>query len=168
MPDFKIKDSYQIRLENFIKDVLVECPSCSKKATVISPNFIERNEKPHEIKLICSSCGYNKKLIENPDIILHQSSSKTITGKYLILGTSVDPYFHLPLWLKKDCCGNIFWAYNHEHLEFLKNHIESKLRERNLDEISNKSIGSRLPKWMTSKKNRETVLKIIQQLSIKK
>ena len=84
------------------------------------------------------------------------------------MGTSVNSYFHLPLWQTINCCNNIFWAYNYEHLEFLKNHIESKLRERNLDEISNKSIGSRLPKWMTSKKNRETVLKIIQQLSIKK
>ena len=33
--------------------------------------------------------------------------------------------------------------------------------------MKNKSLGSRLPKWMTSKKNRETILKAITQLKNK-
>jgi hypothetical protein len=41
------------------------------------------------------------------------------------------------------------------------------LRERNDVEYSNKSLGSRLPKWMTSKKNREEVLKAIDKLKNK-
>ncbi|MBS4042644.1 MAG: hypothetical protein KGZ59_02385 [Chitinophagaceae bacterium] len=160
MKSSRNKDSYQTQLSHFMNEVLVVCPSCSKMAIVKKTEAIT--------KLICTNCGYNKLLSEKPNVILHQSSSKIIIGKYTIIAGAIDPYFHLPLWLQQSCCENIFWAYNYEHLDFLKNHIEAKLRKRNLDEISNKSIGSRLPKWMTSKKNREVVLKTIHQLSIKK
>ena len=78
-----------------------------------------------------------------------------------------DPYFHQPLWLKSDCGENTLWAYNYEHLDFLERHVEAKLRERNIESIENKSLGSRLPKWITSKKNRELVLKTIKQLKEK-
>lgn len=164
----RTKESYQTQLTQFMKDVLVECPSCHKKAIIKSPEYSEREHKKNEIKLICTKCGYNKLLIEKPDVIIHQSTSKIIKGKYTIIGGAIDPYFHLPLWLKQDCCDNVFWAYSYEHLDFLKNHVEAKLRERNIEEISNKSIASRLPKWMTSKKNREIVLKTIHQLKKKK
>ena len=160
MPTPRTKDSYQTQLSQFMNEVLIVCPSCCKKA------IVKKNEET--IKIICLNCGYSKMLSEKPDVILHQSSSKIIKGKYTIIGGAVDPYFHLPLWLKQDCCENLFWAYNYEHLDFLKKYVEAKLRERNLDEISNKSIGSRLPKWMTLKKNRDIVLKTIHQLMNKK
>jgi hypothetical protein len=60
------------------------------------------------------------------------------------------------------------WAYNREHIAFLKLHIEAKLRERNGQELANKSLGSRLPKWMNSKKNREPLLKSLTELQNKK
>ncbi len=62
---------------------------------------------------------------------------------------------------------NTLWAYNVEHLDFLAEHIGAKLRERNGQELLNGSIGSRLPKWMTSKKNREALLKKITELKSK-
>ncbi|MEO6133505.1 MAG: hypothetical protein ABIP35_00035, partial [Ginsengibacter sp.] len=62
---------------------------------------------------------------------------------------------------------NILWAYNLEHLDFLRGHIEATLRERNGQELLNKSLGSRLPKWMTAKKNREPLLKKISELQNK-
>jgi hypothetical protein len=61
----------------------------------------------------------------------------------------------------------MLWAYNYDHLNFLKDHIQATLRERNAQEPSNQSLGSRLPAWMTSAKNREAVLKGIAHLQQK-
>ncbi len=93
-------------------------------------------------RIICEKCGYNK--------IITDRSTYTYN-----------------LWFSIDCCGQNLWAYNRRHLNFLKNHIEATLRERNDLPFSNKSLGSRLPKWMTSKKNRENVLKSIDKLNNK-
>lgn len=93
-------------------------------------------------RVVCRQCGYNKTLEENST-------------------------YSYNLWFSIDCCGEELWAYNRKHLNFLKEHIEATLRERNDLPFSNKSLGSRLPKWMTSKKNRESVLKSIQKLNQK-
>jgi len=167
MTALRTKDSYQKKLYDFIKDIYVVCPSCGLQAIIKTPEFLFGKKDEHNIKLICTKCGRNKRLEEKPDLILHSSPNKIIKGKYLIIGSAIDPYFHLPLWLTFNCCDNTLWAYNYEHLDFLRSHVEAKLRERNTQEMSNKSLGSRLPKWMTSKKNRETILKAIDHLKIK-
>lgn len=167
MTTFRTKDSYQKHVYDFIKDIYVVCPSCGGQAIIITPEFSVRKANEQEIKLICTKCGHNKRLQEKPDSILHSSPNKIIRGKYLIIGGAIDPYFHLPLWLTINCCENILWAYNYEHLEFLKVHVEAKLRERNTQEMANNSLGSRLPKWMTSKKNRVIILKAINHLKAK-
>ncbi len=159
MPTTRTKNSYQKQVYDFIKDIYVICPSCDGQAIIKTPEFSTGKKNEQEIKLICTKCGHNKHLAEKPDLILHSSSSKIITGKYEIIGGAIDPYFHLPLWLTMNCCNNLLWAYNYEHLDFLMIHVQAKLRERNIQEMSNKSLGSRLPKWMTSKKNREAILK---------
>lgn len=153
----RTKDGYQKTIDDFISEVYIICPSCTRQALV-------KNLKEKDVNLICAHCGFNKKLSEKPDIVLLKTKSKTITGKYKIMGGAIDPYFHLPLWLTTECCNDLLWAYNYEHLEFLKNHIEAKLRERNTENMSNRSIGSRLPQWMASKKNRAQVLKAIEFL----
>jgi hypothetical protein len=163
----RIKDTYEKQVYDFIKDILVVCPSCNRQAVVKTSAFPVRNINEHEIKVTCTHCGYNKRLEEKPGAILFYTSTTTIPGRYLIIGGSIDPYFHLPLWLTINCCDNTIWAYNYEHSEFLKAHVEAKLRERNSQEWSNKSLGSRLPKWMTSSKNRDAVLKAIAQLKTK-
>jgi Zn ribbon nucleic-acid-binding protein len=158
------KDTYQKQVYDFIKDILVVCPSCRRQAIVKTSELPIININEHEIKVTCINCGYNKRLEEKPTSILFSSSSKTIPGRYLIIGGAIDPYFRLPLWLTQNCGYNTLWAYNHEHLDFMKEHVEAKLRERNTQELANKSLGSRLPKWMTSTKNRNRVLKVIAQL----
>lgn len=147
-----------------MKNMYVVCPACEGQALVSSPDFSLRNQDEKDIKLTCSKCGHNKILSEKKKPVLMVSSRNIIRGRYIIIGGTLDPYFHLPLWLTTSCCDNILWAYNYEHLAFLKRHVEAKLRERDTHEMMNKSLGSRLPKWMTSKKNRELVLKSIHQL----
>lgn len=164
----RTNDSYQTFVYDFLKlDILVVCPNCSKQAVVKPGNFCLGYVEPHELKVICPNCGYNKKLAEKPEQVLHQSNGKAVSGPPYIIGEAIDPFFYLPLWLKSDFDGHTLWAYNLKHLDFLQGHIEAKLRERNGQELFNKSLGSRLPKWMISKKNRETILKKINELKSK-
>ena len=85
-------------------------------------------------------------------------------GNVLIFGGPIDPFFHLPVWLQADFSGQTLWAYNLEHLEFLAEHVGAKLRERNTSPRMSRSIGARLPRWMTAASNREAVLKAIEKL----
>ncbi len=66
---------------------------------------------------------------------------------------------------KISCCGQTLWAMNLEHLDFLERYVESDLRER-IPNI-NKSLASRLPQWIKSKKNRNEILKGISKLRLK-
>jgi predicted RNA-binding Zn-ribbon protein involved in translation (DUF1610 family) len=163
----RTKDIYQIQIYDFIKDVYVVCPSCGEKAVVKTAELLFNNIDENQIKLICSKCGYNKRLKEIPNGVQFNPNNENIISRYFVIGRTIDPYFHQPLWLTNKCGENILWAYNYEHLDFLERYVEVKLRERNIESIENKSLGSRLPKWITSKKNRELVLKTIKQLKEK-
>lgn len=92
-------------------------------------------------RVVCVHCGYN-------------SSEKTLLGEQL--------------WLRTAFGEHEVFAYNYEHLAFLKQHIAATLRERNHSPMyHNKSLASRLPRWMTAAKNREAVLKCIEKLEKK-
>lgn len=154
---------YSITLQELANDILVECPNCKSKAVVKKPN--NNNDSSH-IKLTCFNCGYNKILEELPHAI-DFASNGIIPDYVFCFGTEIDPYFHLPLWLKTSVGKHILWAYNYNHLNLLENHISKQIRERNGLENRNKSVASRLPKWITSKKNRDTLLKSIDRLNKK-
>jgi DNA-directed RNA polymerase subunit RPC12/RpoP len=166
--DSRTIDSYQKHLTEFIKlDIYVVCPYCSKKAIVKPNNSSLKIEDIINTKVVCPFCGFSKMLLEKPTSIIFSSKSQKVIGRSYVIGAPIDPFFQLPLWLSSDFEGNILWAYNYEHLSFIRGHVEAKLRERNVQEIFNTSLGSRLPKWMTSKKNREMVLKKITTLEVK-
>ncbi|MCY7347504.1 MAG: hypothetical protein LH614_14970 [Pyrinomonadaceae bacterium] len=74
----------------------------------------------------------------------------------------LDPYFNYPLWLQTECVGEILWVFNEEHLNYLKSYVKADLRED--DGRLDWSMISRLPKWITSAKNRQQVLKAIAKL----
>lgn len=76
-----------------------------------------------------------------------------------------DPHFGLPLWLVAPVRGRTLWAFNYEHLAFLKDFVAATLRER--DANVNRSQASRLPNWLTARANREIVLTAIQRLETK-
>lgn len=134
----RIKHTYAAHLGDFGTDTLVECPICKRQAIAKTLHIKTVNESA---KVICPHCGFNK----------------------------VYPTFIIPvrLWLTTECEGHLLWARNYEHLDFLKQHVEAFLRERNTTPNSNTSIGSRLPRWMTSKKNRNKVLKCLERLKQK-
>jgi hypothetical protein len=82
----------------------------------------------------------------------------------MLFGEPVDPFFRLPLWLQTDFSGNTLWAYNLEHLDFLARHIGANLRERNGFQFNVRSIGARLPRWMSAAHNRDALLKTIEKI----
>jgi len=110
-------------------------------------------------RLVCQSCAHTKEWV----LMTKQGVPVPRTGPTLW-------GFDLDLWLQVPCCGETLWAYNAEHLSFLEELIEAKLRERRPDPEwgwRNSSIESRLPQWMLSAKNRSDVLKALNLLKRK-
>ena len=149
---------YNVELSSFRSTLIIHCPNCNKRS-------ILRNENSQGFlkgSIICSDCGYNKKIDES-DYIIYGDGDEIIESR-----TSCDynksNHLKLKFWYSKIYKGKTFWAYNTEHLDFIREFVTSKLRERNMSEIKNRSIGSRLPKWMTSSKNRTDIIKLIAEL----
>jgi Arc/MetJ family transcription regulator len=55
------------------------------------------------------------------------------------------------------------WAYNERHLAFLEQYVGATLRETTL-EAGNRSLASRLPRWIKSGQHREEVLAGLRRL----
>lgn len=163
------KGAYQKFLYNFIRgEVLVHCPKCCKKATVVLGATEFPDVKEDEIKVVCSSCSFFKSLTDKEKPILLRTNRQVVRGRMYFLNAPRDPFFRLPVWMMTRYKNHLLWAYNHEHLEYLRTFVEAKLRERNGEEnVYNKSFGSRMPKWMQSKKNRDSILKKLEELRIK-
>jgi len=157
------KNSYSTMLYEFVKDIPVVCPSCESKAIVKTKDYHLMQREENEIQLVCTACGYNQKLAK----VSHRVNTSQKQGQILIFGAPVDPFFHLPLWYRLDLMGETLWAYNLEHLSLLEQHIGAKLRERNQQTTRIRSIGARLPKWMTAARNRKELLSAIEKLKNK-
>jgi hypothetical protein len=76
-----------------------------------------------------------------------------------------DPIFGLKLWLQADFGDYVLWAYNQEHLQYLKEYIGAKLREKN--GMSRRTLALKLPQFIKSAKNRDALLKLIAKLEQK-
>ena len=154
---------YPAYLYRFLNRILVRCPRCDRCATIIpiakNPAEGQANVAPGNVgsvlwtdlvfsprRLVCDSCGYNK-----------DWQGKKVAGKELR-----DGYFNQPLWLQTPCCGETLWAYNEEHLSFLRDYVGADLREGGI--TGNGTLVSRLPLWLKSAKNREDVLRCIAKL----
>lgn len=74
----------------------------------------------------------------------------------------IDPVFGLDLWLQAPFRGEVLWAYNGEHLAFLRDYVAADLRERMPKR--NRSLVARLPAWIKSAKNRDDLLGAIAKL----
>ena len=105
----RFRDSGQTAY-NFGTMFLVHCPQCDRYAEV-QPMTEEPIRPAREARLACTHCGYNK----------------TITSRTITVGAAVDWYFQLPLWLQIPCCGELLWAYNPAHLDFLAAYVQAVL-----------------------------------------
>ncbi len=132
----------------------VRCPRCARRADVAPPPGQEQPSHVRPMRLTCMSCGLASAW---PPPGARQA------GAALRIGGPCDWYFHQPLWLQTPCRGHTLWAYNREHLEFLERYVTAELRER-LPNV-NRSVASRLPRWVTRASNREDVRRAIDKLN---
>jgi hypothetical protein len=152
-------------LESFGYEFLVMCPSCQKQAKVTSKEalpFIQNSYK----RFICTHCGLIKNFIPkknraNQNIISYQS---TFREGMICIGGAFDWYFGYPLVLQIPCCGKTLWAYNKEHLLYVKSYVEAEIRDNYSYYLS---VESMLPNWIKSAKNREIIIKAIAKLELK-
>ena len=133
---------YTTPISEFEQTVLIQCPHCDRcaRSTYIRDKSLWQ--------IACIHCGY----------------SKTADGKTKHYSIAIDPIFGLPLWLQTPCCGDMLWAYNAAHLEFLEHYVQATLRERQGSLGNHHSIAVRLPRWMKLAKHRDSILKDIQCL----
>lgn len=152
-------NAYETLIYGFTNEVYVVCPNCKKRAVVTAQKLYD-----DKVKLVCTHCGYNKTPHQNIVRISNSLDNKLARGSVMVISAGIDPYFYQPVWLSQNVGEHTLWAYNYNHLNFLKDFVSAKLRERDIDKMSNKSLGSRLPKWLTSHKNRDSILKAIDKL----
>lgn len=114
------------------------------------------NEFADNILVECPGCKRCTKMTWAPN----KSTPKFVCQKCGLVGGL--EFSDISLWLMTSCCGNILWAYNKEHLDFLERYVSAYIREQ--VPIINQSLASRLPTWIKSAKNRDSVLKCINKL----
>jgi hypothetical protein len=116
--------------------------------------FTKAVNKYHDkIEMKCTNCEREKKY--DVHYTLTYANSKQAT----------DPYFGLQLWLQISFDNNILWAYNFEHLEYLKNYVGARLREAASG--GKYSLAWKLPNFIKLAKNRDRILKAINRLESK-
>lgn len=156
----RFKDNHE-RIYGFGDHFLVECPRCGQCAEVLPKPPTLQAER---VRMVCSACGNVRNWQRQSKRTLRAlpwSPGLDNVG-VLMIGTAVDWYFHLPLWLRIGCCGSELWAYNPRHLAALEEYIDASLRERS--GTANGSWATRLPRWMKSAKNREELLICLRRL----
>lgn len=127
------------------------CDNCGKSINAEIPN---QKEPSKQVTIPCPHCGITRTFEprNEPYRLVYRTTS----------GVATDPVFNLPLWLQEEVRGNLFWAYNRRHLRDIKSYVQAKLRERQSEGYT--TMVERLPQFIKEAKNRESVLKVIEQL----
>lgn len=76
-------------------------------------------------------------------------------------GGTAPRYRGLDLWLQTPCLGRVLWALDETHLDFLERYVAAGLRE---EEPINRSLASRLPRWIKAAKHRNAVTRALTRL----
>jgi hypothetical protein len=132
-----------------ISPVNANCGYCGCKLAF--SKTVNRYQDKIEVK--CSNCEHEK------------SYDVHYTLTYANDNQATDPYFGLQLWLQLPIDNNVLWAYNFEHLAYLKNYVGAKLREAASG--GKYSLAWKLPNFIKAAKNRDKILKAINRLENK-
>ena len=132
-----------LRLAEFMDEVWVVCPVCSKKATAL------RIPDRDSARMSCLSCGYAREL-----------STKAENGMSIIMPAHA--YFNAVLWLQMPFRKHLFQAYNGLHLAYLEQYVSADIRESR--DRTHFTLLEKLPKFYHAAGNREGLLKIIAKL----
>lgn len=149
---------YTTYLAQFEQAIWVKCPRCDR------PVLSRCLDQYLTWRIACSHCSYTKtatRLATQKPMPWWKGNWWTEHRKY---NGAIDPIFGLPLWLQVPCCGEVLWAYNEAHLDFLEAYVSATLRERQGKKGYHHGIAIRLPRWMKLAHHRTPVLKGIQHL----
>ena len=147
---YMAKHADQLRYKTSIKR---NCPDCGKG---ISAELDNLKSPIKEMSITCSNCGFNAEYTSNVSSYIPIKQLNGLKG---------DPFFNLSLWLQTEVKGNLFWAYNREHLHEIERYVEADLRERTSTYMM--TMVARLPHFIKDAKNREDILKAIRLLQEK-
>lgn len=151
----------------FVGDVLVRCPRCGGRAIVvrgrnggdaIGQQDGNANASPaRPAKLTCGHCG----------LVRAQRLPQSVLSQHRLHADGRDPFFGLPLWLTTATRHGILFAYNAEHLSVLADVVRATLRERHTLSprmLRNRTMHSRLPRWIKLARNRAVVMRGLARL----
>ena len=136
--------------EHFVDRILVDCPQCGGLAIV-------RLEEANDDR---TSIGWAVPL-------LHQARRMTCTrcAAHRRQGARAwaRPTMGLPIRLCAATRHGTLYAYNEEHLDYIEDYVRSGLRREIVEpgRFRNRSVASRLPRWVKAAGNRDEVLKAI-------
>ena len=122
---------------HFFDEVLLHCAHCTKPVRTKR----DAEKSGFHYLVACKSCG---------------KTSEVQLG--------VDD--NIQLLLQTPCCGQILWAANEEHLEWLEDFTSAGIRPARRPDGSyyNSGLRTRMPKWMKIAKNRNEVLHGLSRL----
>jgi hypothetical protein len=84
-------------------------------------------------------------------------------GEYLP-PDGIEEHFGVELWLRETCCGgNLLWARNRTHLDYIAAFIAGEMREKEARNTY-RPLSHKLPARMKSRKHRNEVLRVTEGL----
>ncbi len=122
----------------------VRCPRCRSKAVAImKPDGVKGTYREAMIRqvaerLLCPACGFNR--------------------------TSLDEPLEYELWYKTEIHGNVLWAVNLAHLQFLIRWLSGAIASTALS-AGDRAYVEALPKWMINSQARSGMIKKLEKLA---
>lgn len=152
-PSFSCNNCFKPIADNSWFGTLIISPSsgnCEHCGSTLKNESKLVKKYQSKMKVTCQICRQEK--------IYQTKYVKT----YADSNQATDPYFGIQLWLQVPFDTNILWAYNFEHLTYLKEYVGAKLREAASG--GKYSLVWRLPNFIKIAKNRDRILKAIGRL----
>lgn len=141
-------------LGQFAGDILVRCPSCACCGHLL--RFPAPPGRAVGSRFVCPACAATRDwLLARDHCIPSPGAGPELHG------------FGLSLWLQVACCGEVLWAYNLPHVAFLERYVGARVRsQRSVPRtfLGNRTLESRLPRWVLSAKHRGRVLRGLESL----
>lgn len=148
----------------FARRMLVRCPSCDAMAVALRSEKLP--QRPIAVRVTCTTCGFAKEWQTKGDGTVKEAPAP-------VPDMVSDHITGLALWLQAPCAGHRLWAFNEDHLDFLRRAIGATLRERatypgwdgreHTDTYYGR-IPAALPTWMKLAKHRGEVLAALRRL----
>ncbi|MBE8724146.1 hypothetical protein [Flavobacterium hungaricum] len=149
------KNCHYSKKENTVKYIAHVDSYCCNNVDKVEYKSQLLNKKPDTIKLKCPVCKEIKAFKPKIEEIRFEFSSDGLS--------QTESWFNAVLWYQKELGGNLFWAYNLDHIDYLQRYIQADLRERNPKVNGGGTMAARLPQFVKAAKNREKLLKILKK-----